>query len=471
MTVRDSLVLAVILIFTTLLILSGRPILKWIFSPLRRLTRVVAKYVVRPLYDWTLRPILRGLRRAFGFARGIAAPLPHGAPAQLGAAPYKAVVHLLEMNSQANLALGEVPAELKAHVERHGLLFRTVNANRAADELHGSLSADDARRNDEFAETFYERKLGQDISPGILYEDSEETLVINMLRETDQAFFYVLRRFNRNVSRNALKIISLMTAIVVIFPFVATAFASWIEAHGAPGNAVGSYILMCLLFLASLPIWRMFHTFSARNNGTHLNYFVQTYFGRLLSQYQSAAAAFANVLNDRALDLETVKDNGDMWFVNLHWLSIRQWFLELYVRNIFFQIGRNLWWYYLSVPVFFLIVVPVAYFDLLPAIGWITGGRAAAPDIATALGAWVHRPDFWMVAVPFGALFAIYCGSLTELLSQFWYEIRPDGWLGFRAMHIKAAIEGNLGPIVKEVVDKRRNPYGQQQSFIVPPRA
>lgn len=467
MTLQSSFVFVAILVVTVLLILAGRPILKWIFAPVLRLVRAVAKYLILPVYRWTLRPIFKVVRAGLGLARNAAAPVTHGAPVQLGAAPYMAVLHLLEMKSQAQLALGQVTPELKARVDRHGLLFRSANANRAVDELHGSLTQDDARRNAEYAKTFYEKKLGQDIDPGILYEDSEETLIINMLRETDQTFFYVLRRINRNVSRNALKIISVLTAIVVIFPFAASAVVNWAQAAGWSSYHKLVYAVTCALFLAALTLSRMFYTFAARNNGQHFNYFVQTYFGRLLSQYKSAGAAFANVLNDRATDLESIEHNADMWFVNLHWLSIRQWFLELYVRNIFFQIGRNLWWYYLSVPVFFLIIVPLAYIYFPPVVGWVMHLAGQSPDVRVV---WDFHWDFWRVIVPCAALFAIYCVALTGLLTQFWYEITPDGWLGFRTMDIKAAIEGNLGPIVKEVVDKRRNPYGQQQSYVLPPR-
>lgn len=461
MTLQSSIVFIAILIGTVLLILLGRPLLRVLFQPFL----VTGRYVLSPIY--------RGLRRLFGAARTVAGPTPHGAPAQLGAAPYKAVVHLLDMDSQAKKALGDIPPALKAGVGRQGLLFKSANANRVVDDLHSSLTVEDARRNAEFAHTFYGRKLGQDINPGILYEDSEETLIINMLNETDQPFFYVLRRINRNVSRNALKIISVLTLIVVLFPFVASIVVNWADAHQWSSYHKLVYGVMCATFLAMLVLFRTFYSYSAQKNGQHFNHFVQTYFGRLLNQYKSASGAFANVLNDRNTDLETIEDNADMWFVNLHWLSIRQWFLELYVRNIFFQIGRNLWWYYLTVPLFFLIVVPIAYVFAFPALGWLIAEGARllhGGDGGSIRVIWDFRWDFWRVTVPFIALFALYWVSLSGLLTQFWYEITPDGWLGFRTMDIKAAIEANLGPIVKEVVDKRRNPYGRQEAYVLPPR-
>ncbi|HWA89907.1 MAG TPA: hypothetical protein VG889_07720 [Rhizomicrobium sp.] len=452
MTIQNALVFAGAIVATVFLILAGRSILKAIFRPIR----LFSSYIIRPIYNWTLRPVLQVLRRLFGLARKSTTPLTHGAPAQLGVAPYKSVVHLLEMSSLADAALGAVSRALKAQAPREGFFFRRVNAKQVADSLHGTLTAEEAHRNNVYAQQFYQRKLGQDISPGILYEDSEETLVINMLKETDLPFFFVLRRINRNVSRNALKVISLMTAATIAFPFAAAIlFGAFRYFGGGERQSYYAYAGMCLFFLALLPTLRMFHGISARANGNYLNYFVQTYFGRLSNQYQSAATAFANVLNDRSMDSDAVKENGDMWFVNLHWLSIRQWFLELYVRNIFFQIGRNLWWYYLSVPVLFVAVL-TAYLLFLH-----------AP--LAAIRAMLFEPGFWIVASPFVVLFWIYGLAISGLLAQFWIEITPDGWLDFRAMNIKAAIEGNIGPIVKEVVDKRRNPYGSEWRPASPP--
>jgi hypothetical protein len=66
------------------------------------------------------------------------------------------------------------------------------------------------------------------------------------------------------------------------------------------------------------------------------------------------------------------------------------------------------------------------------------------------------------VFVPWLLLLAFYFWSLRGLLKEFWHEITARGWLGFQTMDVKAMIEKNIGPIVREVVDRRRDPMGRR---------
>ena len=452
--VPGPVIFAIVLIAAVALLLAGRPLLRLLLRPVRWLLGGFAT---------VFRVLRRVLRRAFGLARrGVAAE-----QVEITSVPYKALVHVIDMTSLAEQELGEIPQPVRKMVERQGIFFRSANANRAVDTLQGSLSLDDAKRNLESARKYYEKPMDEKVSPGILYEDSEEALIIGILKDVDLTFFYVMRRINRNVSRNVLKVIAVMTGIVVTFPF----FAGSIDLRVADPQKFNFnallYAVVCGGFIGALALCRLFYSNAARNNGQHFNYFVQTYFGRLLSQHKSAAAAFSSVLNDRTSELETVEQNANIWFLNLHWLSARQWFLELYVRNVIFQIGRNLLWYYLTVPVFFLIVLPVLYFGL-PAAAY-----AVAAAVAPLVGASVNpgdMPRHWgpdwslpQVFIPGLVLLAGYAWSLTGLLTKFWYEVTTQGWLGFKNMDVNGVIARNIGPVVREVVDRRRNPYGQRR--------
>jgi len=62
--------------------------------------------------------------------------------------------------------------------------------------------------------------------------------------------------------------------------------------------------------------------------------------------------------------------------------------------------------------------------------------------------------------VPLLALALLYWWALNELLAEFWTAITADGWLGFQAMNVDEMIERHIGRNVREIVDKRRNPYG-----------
>jgi hypothetical protein len=295
-----------------------------------------------------LRVLTRAFRRVGGLARSAGAEAKKGAQAGVGAVPYTAMAQVIGFKSLAEAMLGEVPPALRKSIQRQGILFRSANANQAVDTLDGSLSLDDARRNLESAKQYYEEPMGNNVSPGFLYEDSEEALIIRILKDVDLTFFYVTRRINRNISRNVLKIIAILTALVLIFPFAVGAVTLIPTQEPAFGYTL--YGLVLVGFAALMALFRLFYNNATRNNGQHFNHFVQTYFGRLLNQHKTAATAFANTLNDRATDLEVVETDANIWFLNLHWLSARQWFLDLYVRNMIFQIARNLWLSYLTVP-------------------------------------------------------------------------------------------------------------------------
>ncbi len=441
-----SLVFAAVLIVALLVLFAGRSVLQILVRG------PIGRFILRPLYAVTLRPIVWLVRRLFRFARGTISPAQREVQARVGTVPYSAMAQAINFDSQAAAALGEVPDEIRRRVRRHGIFFRSANANEAVDTLQGSLSLDDARKNLDSAKHYYEVPMGTNISPGFLYEDSEEALIIRILRDVDLSFFYVTRRINRNIRRNVLKLIALMTGILLIFPFALGA-AERMFAGYDPAFHYLLYFVICTGFALLMWILRVFYANATRNNGQHFNYFVQTYFGRLLSQHRFAATSFASVLNDRTSDLQVVETNSNVWFLNLHWLSARQWFLELYVRNMIFQIARNLWLSYLTVPAYFLLGA-VIYAGLYQVAHAVPGGAQYfwAPE-------WTS-PTIW---APTAVLLLIYFWSLTGLLTEFWYEITSKGWLGFQTMDVNGVIERNIGPIVRELVDKRRNPYGQSR--------
>lgn len=418
---------------------------------------VVATFLImaRTLIRATGRFLARAFRPVF---RMIGTVRPDR-PVQVGVAPYKALLHLLDLNSLARTELGDVPPGLSDLVERKGRLFRYVNANRAAEKLDESLSPDVADANLASATKFYDKAVEYEINPTVLYEDSEEALIIGMLRDLDLAFFYVMRRISRNVSRNVVKVISLMTALVVVFPFALSVVVEWFGPPDVKGNAL-LYVVVCAAFLGFLWLARFTYSISARNNGQQFNYFAQTYFSRLLNQYKSAQTAFSNVLNDRTSGLDEIEHNSNLWFMNMHWLSARQWFLELYVRNMRFQIGRNWLWTVALVPVALFGAVLVIYIVLSGATDTIAGFFKNTLGVNVSTTGFGIDHSIWTF-VPSLLLLLVYGFALTNLLKRFGDEITPGGWPGFGTMDIKEVIEHNVGLIAREIVDRRRNPYGR----------
>jgi len=401
----------------------------------------------------------RVLARIFRPIARLVASIRPDRPLRVGPGPYKAVLHLLDLNSLARTELGEIPRDLQRLVKRKGIFFKYVNGNRVAEELDGSLSPAAAEANLQNAIKFYGRTVEDEINPTVLYEDSEEALIISTLRELDVAFFYVMRRISRAVSRNIVKIIAAMTALVIVFPFV---LSFVMEEAGPPDQGVSAllYLAVCVVFFATLILTRMFYGMSARYNGQYFQYFVQTYFSRLLNQYKSAQTAFPNVLNDRTSSLDDIQNRSNLWFMNIHWLSARQWFLDLYVRNMRFQIGRNGLWAVAMLPAALFLSVWLVYWFFSHAATEVAEflSKSAGKNVSIT-GFYIYRS--WWTVVPSVCLLLTYGIGLMNLLGNFWDAITPSGWPSFRTMNVTKIIEDNVGPIAREIVDRRRNPQGR----------
>jgi len=460
-SIPGPLAIAGIFVLIAIFLITARGLIRLLLRPLQR-SAAAAGRLLAPIYRVTLKPIILLLRRLLRALLGLAEAAQPSSPIQVGAAPYKALLHLLDMHSMAEMELGQVPRDVKNLLDRKGHVFRSVNANHAVGGVHESLTPEEANRNLDTAGKFYEKSIEHGVNPTILYEDSEEALIIGVLKDLDTTFFYVMRRIRRNVSRNIGKVIIIMTAIVIVSPLIISYFAApFAGKQGISALTTGDasslkYIFACAVLILALVLTRYTYSTSARYNGQQFNHFVQTYFSRLLNQYKSAATAFSNVLNDRITPLNAVESNANLWFLNMHWLSARQWLLELYVRNMMFQVGRNWMWS--------LLLIPIALFAIAFALFLLLASEAMT--ILAFTSSFSSR-DFTPLAslwtwLPAGVLFILYLFALTDLLKKFWDEIAPSEWLGFRTMNIKDVIRQTVGPIAREVVDKRRNLYGTQ---------
>jgi hypothetical protein len=436
-SISNSVAFVSLFLLAVVLLIAGRRILKMAMRPVRRALALLIR-------------ALRRILKIFGRS-SVQGPSQR---ARLGVAPLTALLHVLELNSSARIGLGAVPKELEDSVHREGAFFRAVNADRTVEQVSDTLTPADAARNVQLSDQYYAGVMNYDVSPSILYEESEEELLINIFRDSDLAFFYVLRRIKKNVGRNIIHVVGVLTGMMLMFPYVASlAIFFWKDDHGWTGMDATFYVVLCVAYFLVMVLLRWAYSNSAIKNGLHFNYFVSTYFSRLANQYKSAAAEFANVLNDRTLALDTVEAESNMWFLNLQWLAARQWFLELFVRNIMFQIGRNMWWYTLVI------------LSSAGALWWFMafGLGSLIQVLPLHLAARGIQPGFYWgyeTIVPTAIVFVVYLISLGGLLSRFWIQLGSAGWLDFRKMDIKAVIEKTVGSLVREVVDKRRNPSG-----------
>jgi hypothetical protein len=419
--------------------LIARILIRSLLRPLGKGLAVIGRVLWRPFHHIAVRPFVSRARQIAKGGAGIKAPAQTGIQSGAGAAPFKALARIVEKGTAAEEALGEVPQDVISLFEKKWLPFRFVSANRAGVGLHETLSIEDGRANVEIAKKYYGRTIDNErVKTAILYEDSEEALIIELLRDADLVFFSVLRQFRVYVDRNIMWFLGILLVLLTAAGFAVLMLPLWL-------NKLEVFVVFLFVVLAA----RVVYYFAAVNNGTHLSLFVQTYFSRLSNQYRSAATAFSNVRNDRTAPLDEVETTANIWFVNLHWMSARQWLLDLYLRNCEYQIYRDKWWRIILMPVAFAFILGISIIWIGQLLSKYFGISAS---LAFDWGGWSEVLVLLMV----GACILLSRG----LLRAFWSEVSTESWPNFGTMDIKDAIERFIGPTVREVVDKRRNPYG-----------
>jgi len=108
------LAVVVIFILIVILLISGRTLIRVLFRPLQRALSAFGRRFVAPVYRVTLGPIVWAVRRASRIILGFAEAGQPARPIQLGTAPYKALLHLIDMNLTMGNLVDVVDAQSKA---------------------------------------------------------------------------------------------------------------------------------------------------------------------------------------------------------------------------------------------------------------------------------------------------------------------------------------------------------------------
>jgi hypothetical protein len=457
--ISGALTLSVFVLILVLLIIYGRTLLRIVFYPVRLILRVLAA-VFRPLaraVKAVFRPIAAPMRRA-------ARSLPAGAAASVRVReqPWQSALHLLDMKSLSEIALGEVPDNIRAMTKREGLYFCWINPTQTLELVTDSIDYDGASANLANAARLYNRDVDHNVSPSGLYEDSEGAFIIETFRQSDLPLFYVLRKTLRTMSRNIVKFIAALT--IPLF-FIIFFLSSSLRAGHCSPLGVGTlgvcvpqsswfWVPFFASLLAILLIWKYYYIVE-RNNGLKLNSYVQTYLSRIRQQYQEALASLSQGLQDLSFDEKEIGRRSKTWYRNVQWLALRTFFLELYVRNFLFHIRRNALWFSIFIPAGVMLALLFCYFIGLPLAlnleNWLTGRFGSGPHESISRET-IAGPLFWTILLmPLG-----YWLLLQGILSVFRSEILRDTWPRFSGMGLMTRMQEIIMDDKEEIVGWRR---------------
>jgi hypothetical protein len=343
-------------------------------------------------------------------------------------------------------------ANEETHLAHHGVLFRWIS-------VKPSYSPEISLNSDEVtgpyvmaAKNFFRGQvsIGADVTS--LYEDVEAAITISLFRVRDRSCYYLLHQMRRLINDNVRKLAFLYSAILMAVLVLELFFLDRIGQNvvaGATGRngilgmgaaywhrGLGGLILCAAGAVIMWLTYYMEYSPYQRNNGRELRSFLSRYLSRLSDQYRDSmanarAVTVGDVANGAALSAQAQK-----WHKIMLWLSFRAFFIESFVRNILFQIGRNCGYY--------IVLVPLALFLLVVTTMWLVVGLGGV-DLFALL--WAPGPVFY---VGFAALAVLAASFLRHSMNSI-DEMNQADWLGFDNLNVDRGMDEVVGKYAEDV--------------------
>jgi hypothetical protein len=334
--------------------------------------------------------------------------------------------------ASATLVATNAPREPDMPDVRNGVLFKVFECP-ASDEP--TIDPNDLSQADAMAERgreFY--KLRSDLFPpdDIFYEEVEASFIDRVTRIDNAGgkdqFVSTLDWARRLSNDNTRKLLCQVTpavlgAMLVIYAgfllFVAysgRATIGQVLSAEAARLVVGG-ALLGLGVAAIVFTYRFSYTHIQRANALSLNAFIATEFSHLNNAFRVAqreALQAETQLPDTQRD--QIKHLASSWTLAYHWISVRQFFEEAFVRNTMFQIRRNTTLYkVLGVAVSIGVFLTVTAFITLVSSLFATQTLALVVHLAVVAGVFMLVAYRLIMRQPFSIL-------ASALLKDEWYR-------------------------------------------------
>lgn len=343
-------------------------------------------------------------------------------------------------------------ANEEKHLARHGFLFRWISVKPSySPEI--SLNSDEVTGPYVMAAKKFFRgqvSIGADVTS--LYEDVDAAITISLFRVCDRSCYYLLHQMRRLINDNVRKLAFLYSSILMAILVLellfldridqnviasATAREGFLDAGKAYWDRGLSGLMLCAA--GAVIMWLTYYMEYSpyqRNNGRELRSFLSRYLSRLSDQYRDSmanarAVTVGDVSNGAALSAQAQK-----WHKIMLWLSFRAFFIESFVRNVLFQIGRNCGYY--------IVFVPLASFFLVFTTMWLLVDLQHI-DFVALLSA--PGPVFY---VGFAALVVLAAAFLRHSMNSI-DEMNQADWLGFDNLNVDRGMDEVVGKYAEDV--------------------
>ncbi len=194
------------------------------------------------------------------------------------------------------------------------------------------------------------------------------------------------------------------------------------------------------LFLMGI-VYGFEYTYVQRNNGREVDAYVKAYLAFLNSRFREADAAVKEAIggNPEGSESEDVRrrDQSSIWFVNMHWIGWRCFFVEWYLRSVFYQIIRNTSYYMSLIPLAFGLAISVA----IVAIDDNLVGRLMGVPI----------PYWFALAITF----IVYLRCLNRSGTLVSEGIDEENWIEFHKLRLEETTVSIVNRFLREISNWR----------------
>ncbi len=326
------------------------------------------------------------------------------------------------------------------HIARHGFLFKWI-------AVKPSYLADISLINDEIvdlyfktARRFFRWQVSIQADVTSLYEDVDAAVTISMFRARDRNAYYLMHQMRRVIDDNVRKLAflytSILLAVLVLELFIIDHNTFFGIDISFVDNTVGG------LFLCAAGAFIMWLTYSTeyspyqRNNGRELRSFLTRYLARISDRYRDSMANARAVTVGDETEGEKLRTKAQLWHKIMMWLAFRAFFIETFVRNILFQIGRNCGYYIVLVPVLMSLLIVVTCLLLVNCFGVDLKAELAIPPLY-----------FWVAY----AVLVVLAGMLIRNSMNSIDEMNQADWLGFDNLNVDRGMDDVVGKYAEDV--------------------
>lgn len=399
------------------------------------------------------RPVSRVLRAALKFFGLKSAAKTRPARAALtGAAARRRADHLTAIEwalRQPSETAGETAveydfAEERGILRKHGQAFKwlRIPSDYIPKSLSQPFSEEIAALYDAGARRFFSRSVELHVDETNFYEDEEGGVIAAMFRDGDRRCFYALDQLRRVINGNARRLTLFLSVLSLAATAAAYAAASALTPSGAtsPADAAlklagaGAGIVGVFAIIAYLA--QVFYANDQRQNMREFSDFLTRYLSLIANRFREASATASRVIQGDERDSKRLAANAQKWHKIMIWLGMRPFFIESFVRNVTFQIRRNLNYYMVGATALFAVLGPAVF-----ALGAMALGSRyfAAPSSAgLAMVAAVYV---------FAAAFAYLMIRRRVILE----ELNQTNWLGYDNLEVGRQMDEVIGKFAEEI--------------------